>query len=277
MLRISSARLGAQQLFDACFVLNLDRRSDRWAHMSRQIAKAKLAKLTAGGVVERVSGIDGRALNVNGLVEEGLITQAGYTRFCLPQDQKLFGMDLTPGAIGCAMGHRKIWQLVEARRLERALILEDDVEFSPKFASTVASRVARVPSDWELIYFGGLDLLAKGKPPRPFLADGVRYAYNGHRELTAYMVHWRSAQRCLALSASMTWQIDTHITSNCTNDPAADDSYISDPKSYVLQPSLAIQLTSIGTDVQINTSENPSLEDASRRMREFVGGGTSVR
>jgi GR25 family glycosyltransferase involved in LPS biosynthesis len=267
----------ASAVFDGCFVLNLDRRTDRWAHVSRQVARARLAKLTAGGAVERVSGVDGRSLNVKALADEGLITPMGYERYCLPQDKKLFGMDLTPGAIGCALGHRKIWQLVKERRLQRALILEDDVEFSPKFGATIEARLALVPSDWELIYFGGLDLLAKGKPPRPFLADGVRYAYQGHRELTAYMLHFRSAARCLELSSPMTWQIDTHITSNLSEDPRASDSFISDPKSYVLQPSLAIQITSIGTDVQINTSENPSLEDASRRMREFVGGGTSVR
>lgn len=263
--------------FDACFVLNLDRRPDRWAHVSRQTAKAKLTKLTTTGIVERVSGIDGLSLNIKSLADQGLMTPLGYERFCLPQEQKLFGMDLTVGAIGCALGHRKIWQLVVERRLERALILEDDVEFSPKFASTIESRLTQVPRDWELIYLGGLDLLSKGKPPRPFVTEGVRFAYQGHRELTAYMLHHRSAARCLELSYPLTWQIDTHITSNLTDHAAAGDSFISDPKSYVLQPSLAIQLTTIGTDVQISTSPNPGLEDASRRMREFVGGGTSVR
>ena len=56
-----------------------------------------------------------------------------------------------------------------------------------------------------------IDLLSGDKPPRPFLADGVRYAYQGHRELTAYVLHAASARRCLELSEQMTWQIDTHI------------------------------------------------------------------
>ena len=242
-----------------------------------QIGRAKLAKFVNGGKVERVDGIDGLQLNVKSLVDQGLITPMGYERFLLPQDKKLFGMDLTAGAIGCALGHRKIWEIIKARRLERALILEDDVEFSPRFAQSMAARWQNVPDDWELVYLGGLDLLSKGKPPRPFVADGVRYAYQGHRELTAYVLHHRSASRCLELSSPMTWQIDTHICTNCTRDPKADDMYISDPLSYVLQPSLAIQVTLLGTDVQIKPSDNPSLEDASRLMREFVGGGTSVR
>eukprot|EP00758_Cryptobia_borreli_P013936 Tbor_TRINITY_DN5881_c7_g1::TRINITY_DN5881_c7_g1_i13::g.6018::m.6018 len=100
----------------------------------------------------------------------------------------------------------------------------------------------------------------------------------------------------------MTWQIDTHITSNVEDEDSVSSPlrkhnnshisgqfdnnnnnnnessyYISDPLSYVLQPSVAIQITSLGTDVQKKLADNPALEDASRRMREFVGGGTSVR
>ncbi|CAE8581662.1 unnamed protein product, partial [Polarella glacialis] len=35
-------------------------------------------------------------------------------RYLLPDDQKVFGIDLTPGAIGCALSHMKIWtQIIE--------------------------------------------------------------------------------------------------------------------------------------------------------------------
>eukprot|EP00331_Platyophrya_macrostoma_P010723 CAMPEP_0176426198 /NCGR_PEP_ID=MMETSP0127-20121128/11810_1 /TAXON_ID=938130 /ORGANISM="Platyophrya macrostoma, Strain WH" /LENGTH=202 /DNA_ID=CAMNT_0017807441 /DNA_START=273 /DNA_END=881 /DNA_ORIENTATION=+ len=201
----------------------------------------------------------------------------GRQRFLLPREEKLFGMDLTPGAIGCALGHRRIWQRVVDEDIKTALILEDDVEFHPRFARLLPDLWRRIPSDWGMVYFGGLDLLAKGKPPRPFLADGVRLAYNGHRELTAYVVNAASAKRCLELSAPMTWQVDTHICNQLAHDPAASDDFIADPKSYVFQPALAIQITSFGTDVQKQTAENAQMEDASRRLREFVQGGTSVR
>lgn len=227
--------------------------------------------------MERVSGVDGNSLNFQNLTKDGTISALGAQRFQLPLEEKLFGMDLTPGAVGCGLGHRKIWEMVVARNLKAALILEDDIEFHPKFSRTFAERWASVPSDWGIVYLGGLDLLSKGKPPRPYVADGVRLAYNGHRELTAYVVHAASAKRCLELSIPMTWQVDTHICNQLKFDERGKDEYIADPLSYVLQPSLGMQVTVFGTDVQKKTADNAPLEDAARRMREFVGGATSVR
>lgn len=292
-------------LFDGCFVLNLDRRTDRLQHVKHQINRAKLSKLVAppapaskiskittvkiGENIEKVPGIDGLALDVPALHRSGVLTDMAFERYNLPNDEKLFGMDLTPGALGCALSHMRVWELVAERKLERALILEDDVEFAPGFYRSIRERISRVPGDYDIIYFGGLDLLSSNKPPRPFLAEGVRYAYQGHRELTAYVIHAEAAERCLKMSVPMTWQIDTHITSDVKEDSnylSIDegpnkgrpvDSFISNPLSYVLQPSLAIQITSLGTDVQKKKADNPSMEDASRRMREFIGGGTSVR
>ncbi|EPY41483.1 glycosyl transferase-like protein [Angomonas deanei] len=186
-------------------------------------------------------------------------------------------MDLTPGGIGCALGHRLIWQKIVAGKKKMALILEDDAEFHHRFSRLLPSRLEQVPSDWGLLYLGGLDLLSAGKPPRPFVAEGVRRAYTGQRELTAYVLHHQSAQRCLDLTLPLTWQVDTHICSEVTEDPVAKDKYISDPMSYVLQPSLVIQVRALGTDVQKVDTDNPALEDAARRMREFIGGGTSIR
>ncbi|KPI89699.1 glycosyltransferase family-like protein [Leptomonas seymouri] len=275
MLRWSVCR---RTIFDGCYVLNLDRRPDRWAHAQSQIKRAKLHQFLKPNVeVTRVCGVDGKTLDVAALHKKGVLTDLGYQRYQLPTEQKLFGMDLTNGAIGCALGHRAVWQRVVAEHLKCALILEDDFEFHHRFARQFEKRWSCVPKDWGVVHLGGLDLLAAGKPPRPYVADGVRLAYQGHRELTAYVVHAASAQRCLDLSLPMTWQVDTHTTSCLADDPAAQDKYTCDPKMYVFQPSLVIQITSLGTDVQKKAAENPALEDAARRMREFIGGGTSVR
>jgi len=277
MLRYSVRRHNNKPIFDACYVLNLDRRKDRWSHVQRQVDRAGLREFVQGGHIQRVSGVDGHQLDVAKLHQSGFISADGYKRFQLPVHEKLFGMDLTLGAIGCAMGHRKIWEMVVAAKNQCALILEDDVEFYHKFRRDLRQRWAHVPADSGIMYLGGLDLLKAGKPPRPFIAEGVRYAYNGHRELTAYVVTQKSAKRCLELTQELTWQVDTHICMGLKHDPQADDSYICDPLSYVFQPSLAIQVTVLGTDVQKQPAADAHLEDAARRLREFVGGETSVR
>lgn len=265
-------------IFDACFFLNLDRRVDRLIHVKKQIERGQLHKcLKSGAQVERISAIDGETVDVEELARQGRISPTGLQRFHVSLEEKLFGMDLTRGAIGCSLSHRLAWEKVVKGNFTAALILEDDVEFSHRFARELKVRWPRVPKDWGIVYLGGLDLLASGKPPRPFVAEGVRLAYQGQRELTAYVIHSAAAARCLELSATLTWQIDTHLCSVVDEDKVAQDFYIADPKSYVLHPSLAIQLTSFGTDVQVQPSKNSALEDASRRMREFIGGGTSVR
>ncbi|KAG8348432.1 putative Glycosyltransferase family 25 (LPS biosynthesis protein) [Trypanosoma vivax] len=275
MIRLCARRF---DIFDACYVLNLQHRTDRWAHVQKQISRAKLESfLRPPAQITRVSGVNGAALDVESLFRNGIITELGYQRFALPVEEKLFGMDLTSGAIGCALSHRKVWEMVVANENKCALILEDDVEFHHKFSRLMRQQWSRVPGDWGIVHLGGLDLLCRGKPPRPFIDCGIRRAYSGHRELTAYVVNHASAKRCLELSVPMTWQIDTHIGNNCTMDPVANDKYIADPITYVFQPSLVIQVTALGTDVQKQQAENPLLEDAARRMREFIGGGTSIR
>lgn len=246
-------------IFDSGFVLNLKRRVDRWGYVQKQILKSGIAKFVATGTIERVEGIDGEdatQVDVKGLWQQRFITELGYRRFQLPQEMKLFGMDLTKGAIGCALTHRQVWKRICDSQCQAALVLEDDVEFSPKLAKSLPILWERVPPDWGIVYLGGLDLLSTGKPPRPFVAEGVRRAYQGHRELTAYVINAQSAKRCLQLSEAMTWQIDTHICSLLADDPVAQDQFIADPVSYVFQPSLAIQITSHGTDVQVLPAEN---------------------
>lgn len=265
-------------IFDACYLINLDRRKDRLSHAKAEVERAKLVQCLQPQVpLTRISAVDGLTLDVEKLGREGRISPLGLERFRLPVEEKLFGMDLSAGAVGCALSHRLAWQKVVKAQCKAALILEDDVEFHHRFSRELQQRWKDVPSDWGIVYLGGLDLLSAGKPCRPFIKKGVRRAYQGHRELTAYVVHAESAKRCLELSECLTWQIDTHITSIFKDDEVAQDKYISDPMSYVFQPSLAIQVSSFGTDVQKLPSDNPSLEDASRRMREFIGGGTSVR
>lgn len=130
--------------FDACYVLNLDRRPDRWAHVQRQIARGRVAKLLQPGVrVTRVSGVDGSLLDAAALHRDGVLSDMGWQRFQTPLEDKLFGMDLTAGAIGCALGHRSVWERVVASGRRCALVLEDDVEFAPDWTGCCRSAGRR--------------------------------------------------------------------------------------------------------------------------------------
>jgi len=271
--------------FDAVFYINLDHRQDRLAHMASVLRSSRLDTLPPS-VLQRVPGIDGTRLNMDDLCAQGMVSPMARDRFLnVPLPEKHYGMDLTPGALGCAMSHMEVWRRIahSTPRLKCALILEDDVELSPRFPYEIEKRMATAPNDWQLLYLGGVDLLSAGKPARPLVEGcaGWRRAYSGQRELTAYCLHSDSAARCLELCKTLDWQIDTHLCMKTVlDDVVAKDSYIVDPMSYALHPTLAIQLSKFGTNVQ-KTSELESgdayMVDAKRRAREFLGGLTSVR
>jgi len=132
-------------------VVNLDRRKDRWAEFERRAKNIRLEKY------ERFSAIDGKKLD---------ITDESVT--------KLFPLDVSterkmyeshrhqPGVLGCAMSHYKIWKkmLEETKsKSDTWLVLEDDVEFTPEFASKWPQLWEQLRHDtrWDILYLGYTD------------------------------------------------------------------------------------------------------------------------
>ncbi|KNH07010.1 glycosyltransferase family-like protein [Perkinsela sp. CCAP 1560/4] len=290
--------------FDAVYYINLQSRPDRRRHMEKLLDEFSFVRRVP--LVERIEGISGEKIDVKELHRTQQITDQAMQRYYkIPLSEKFYGMDLTDGALGCALSHRCVWQKIIARDHKCTLILEDDVELSPEFPWQINSRMSTAPNDWDLLYLGGVDLLSSGKPPRPIVAPGWRRAYAGQRELTAYVLNKQGAQICLDLTMCLNWQIDTHICEVTAPDfdkardftgpkrtksvventfqpdsHSAQDRYITKPMSYALQPTLAIQLSKFGTNVQ-KSSEAQTGDayaiDAKRRIREFYAGLTSVR
>lgn len=63
---------------------------------------------------------------------------------------------LKPGAAGCCMSHRKIYEEIELNgSIKTALIMEDDIEFDKDVGKRFYEYYKLVPDDWKMIYFGG--------------------------------------------------------------------------------------------------------------------------
>lgn len=61
------------------------------------------------------------------------------------------------GARGCFMSHLEVLRSARARRLERVLIVEDDLNFVPGFSRRIPALVGNLAtSDWSLFYGGYL-------------------------------------------------------------------------------------------------------------------------
>lgn len=223
--------------------------------MQDQFAKLRMPVL-------RWPAVDGAGLNIPDLAERGIVAKEALPRYFLPEEQKLFGTDLTAGGIGCALSHMMIWRDIIAKCTALAakpnakfLIIEDDCYFDDQFCeSLLAERLSHVPEDWEMVYLGGQDLLRRQHEYQ--VGKGVRRLYKGFRETTAYVINMDGAKAALEVCIPMYWQVDTHLNDESLRDglrpprPGETD-YTMRPRGYCLWPPLVAQNRKVfPTDVQ---------------------------
>jgi len=126
-----------ESFFQKVFVINLDRRADRWAEFTEGLPKDWPFVAPT-----RVSAVDGKD-------------------FGTPPSFWTAGS----GAWGCYRSHVRILEQCLAEGIESVLILEDDAVFSPTFTEDVKEYLAHVPMDWEMLYLGGQHLKAMVREP----------------------------------------------------------------------------------------------------------------
>ncbi|KAL0966758.1 hypothetical protein UPYG_G00299770 [Umbra pygmaea] len=172
--------------FDEIFLINLQRRADRRDRMMSTFS-------VLGIDVALTEAVDGKALNSSQLQAMGIDMLPGYK-------DPYSGRVLTRGEIGCFLSHYNVWKQVVERGLQRALVLEDDVRFEPRFRRrlvTLMENVHEAALDWDLIYVGRKRLQVK-HPER--WVEGVSnlvqpdYSY----WTLGYVLSLQGAQRLLA-------------------------------------------------------------------------------
>lgn len=254
-------------LVEHVYCINLDRRPERWDFMQAQFRQLGLH-------CQRFPAVDGSKVDIETLSDLGIVTDLAKQRYLLPDSYKLFGFDLTPGAVGCALSHLFIWKDIVTRGAEGGrqkpfLVVEDDCAFNPDFGPMLLQeRLKHVPGDWELLFLGGQDL--QGCQHLLECSQGVRRHYAGFKETTAYLVTAEGARACLEVSMPLRWQIDTHLSENDTHaarnggiDPKAwpvitkgtpdDMPYTIKPMGYCLWPPIVRQdRETFKTDIQIS-------------------------
>ncbi|CAN5913552.1 hypothetical protein BH11GEM2_BH11GEM2_20590 [soil metagenome] len=129
-------------MFDATYVINLDRSPDRWAHARRVTGAAGFPN------VIRLPATDGAALGDVGIAS---LQKSGV----LSPDLSHFHQEVRDGEIGCAVSHANVLRDIIARGLSTALILEDDVDLAGDVHTWRARFDAArhdLPDDWQLWY-----------------------------------------------------------------------------------------------------------------------------
>lgn len=123
--------------FDHIFVINLPSRADRRREMARQLRRVGLSLQSAQ--IELFPAIR--------------------------PDRKADFESI--GALGCFLSHLEVLRLARERRYSRVLILEDDVNFAPRFEEQIDECVAALQQQpWD-VFYGGYKLHQPIKLTRP--------------------------------------------------------------------------------------------------------------
>ena len=115
------------------FVINLDRSPDRLLHFSLQAERARIN-------VSRFSAVDGAALDMEGLRKRNILT----SRY--PWNWR--------GSAACALTHFILYEQMLQGNDTHYLIFEDDAYLSADFLSKLATALANVPADWDILNVG---------------------------------------------------------------------------------------------------------------------------
>jgi GR25 family glycosyltransferase involved in LPS biosynthesis len=124
-----------EDVFDEIFVISLPRATDRLARVRAQLA-------ALGVPYTLVHALEGKLM-------AGAHHLAKLVMNNLP--------DQHPGVFALYLTHLGILDYVtRSAGLERVLILEDDVTFCADFPRAFDARMRRMPSDWRMLWLGGL-------------------------------------------------------------------------------------------------------------------------
>ena len=192
------------------YVINLDRQPLRWKQVTRELSQVLDAKgRSLRSYASRISAID--ALEFEKFVETEAVEQI-YSlgeqlyvdpRRVLPSKLNLDeGIQMSRQEIAVALSHIEIWKRIAAGKDQYALVLEDDICFSPQFSSYVEKiwselREFRSASTlFDILYLSYREVDQGAEKTRT--TENVFQLFRGVWFLSGYVLSKRGAERLLS-------------------------------------------------------------------------------
>ena len=151
---------------DCVFVINLDRRTERWR-------RAEMLCQEQGLLVNRVSAVDG-----------SLLTDEAMTELMSPYSRRLH-----KGAVGCLLSHVSILKEAYKRGCEVIWILEDDFEIVGDIhrLPRIVERLSAIDPDWDIFYTDPDGKNIESGNYVPSLGSDFRPDHTAHPPLSYYL------------------------------------------------------------------------------------------
>ena len=191
------------------YVINLDRQPQRWKQVTRELSQV----LDASGVplkmcATRVSAVDSlefeNSVNTETVEQTYSLGDQLYVdpRRVLPSkldlDEKI---QMSRQEIAVALSHIKIWKMIAAGKDQYALVLEDDVCFSPSFSSYVEKIWAELCNFrrgsplFDIFYLSYKEVDQGSEKNR--ISENIFQLFRGIWYLSGYVLSKRGAERLL--------------------------------------------------------------------------------
>jgi hypothetical protein len=136
------------------FVINLDRRPDRWETFSQQPTLKQFKQL------ERFSAVDGSKIDVVNDERISLHTRQNIHRKYRRSHYEI----CTPGAIGASLSHLSIWKQLLESDAKYVVVFEDDTMVTEQSLEYIDALTQKLPAEWDMWLLGHHRWAFKGTP-----------------------------------------------------------------------------------------------------------------
>ena len=126
------------------FVINLDRRADRYTKFSSQPALSQFQQL------QRFSAVDGSKLDVANDTRISLHTRQNIHRKYRRSHYEI----CTPGAIGASFSHLTIWKQFLKSDAQYVVVFEDDTLVRESDLFLIDTLIPQLPKEWDMWLLG---------------------------------------------------------------------------------------------------------------------------
>ncbi len=177
------------------YVINLDRRPDRWAQFKQQPTLSYFSN------VQRFSAVDGTKLDVKTDPHISLHTRQNILKKFRRSDYEINTM----GAIGASLSHIGIWKAFLDSDASHIVVFEDDTLVTAKDLQMIEALLPTQPAGWDMWLLGCHGWRFKGVP----ILSGTK-GWQTVREFTgahAYVLSRRGAE----ILTADPFPIETHI------------------------------------------------------------------
>ena len=139
----------SNKIYDHCFVINLNETKEG----RRRWKKIKDHYYWKNKKIERFPGVYGKRTNFKKYFKENILKpEWNYGKW---KYNKNSYVKLSKGELGCILSHRKIWEKIVKKNINRTLILEDDaIGVDKKIDKKLKIIMKHVPKDWDIILLG---------------------------------------------------------------------------------------------------------------------------